>query len=348
MAKYNKNAKGLYETSKVINGKRVRFRGKTIADVDRKLMEYDERRKMGRKLAEIADDWQREHEKQVTESTIYAYRIAFRKFKAYFGDRRAGDVRPIDIKRYIADAEAEGLAAMTVAVRLTVCKQIFKWAVEHGEIDASPARDVNKSRGLAKTKRPALTEEQELAVEKYRGEDYLLGLFLLYTGMRRGELLALTWQDIDLKTGVIHVTKKLNYAGHNKPVLENHLKSKNGLRDVPLLADLREALPREKMIGKIFTQENGDYLRNSDIFARWKAYCQNAGIEGVTMHQFRHSFATLLYEAGIDEKAAAAMLGDTEEVTRGTYQELRDTHRTTSADKVNAYLSIRRKEAKQA
>lgn len=56
MAKYNKNAKGLYETSKVINGKRVRFRGKTIADVDRKLMEYDERRRMGRKLAEIADD----------------------------------------------------------------------------------------------------------------------------------------------------------------------------------------------------------------------------------------------------------------------------------------------------
>ena len=42
------------------------------------------------------------------------------------------------------------------------------------------------------------------------------------------------------------------------------------------------------------------------------------------------------------------MLGDTEEVTRGTYQELRDTHRATSADKVNAYLSIRRKEAKQA
>ena len=95
-------------------------------------------------------------------------------------------------------------------------------------------------------------------MEKYRGEDYLLGLFLLYTGMRRGELLALTWQDIDLKSGVIHVTKKLNYAGHNKPVLENHLKSKNALRDVPLLAASREALPREQMIGNTCTQENGD------------------------------------------------------------------------------------------
>ena len=57
---------------------------------------------------------------------------------------------------------------MTVAVRLTVCKQIFKWAVEHGEIDASPARDVKKSSGLAKPTRPALTAALALAVWNYR------------------------------------------------------------------------------------------------------------------------------------------------------------------------------------
>lgn len=348
MAKYNKNAKGLYETSKVINGKRVRFRGKTIADVDRKLMEYDERRKMGRKLSEIADDWQREHDKQIAFGTVGGYRRAIIRFKDCFGSRRAGEVRAIDIKRYVTNIESAGYSAATVNTHLVVCKQVFAWAVEHGEIDNSPARDVRKSKGLPKAKRFALTEEQELAVENYRGEDYLLGLFFLYTGMRRCELMALNWQDVDLKAGVIHVNKKLNYSAGNTPFLENKLKSQNGLRDIPLLDDLRAALPHEKMIGKVFTDKNGEYLTAYKLEKRWSAYCQNVGIGKAHRHSFRHSFATLLYEAGLDIKSAAAIVGDTEKVTSGIYQELRKRHSATSADKVNAYLAIRREETKQA
>lgn len=72
---------------------------------------------------------------------------------------------------------------------------------------------------------------------------WLFGYLLLYTGCRRGEALALMYRDIDRKTGVIHIDKKVNYAT-GKPVLENHLKSENGLRDIPLLPPLAAALPK--------------------------------------------------------------------------------------------------------
>lgn len=60
-------------------------------------------------------------------------------------------------------------------------------------------------------------------------------LFLLYAGMRRVEALAVTYQDIDRKKGVIRVNKKLSYASSSRPTLEDWMKSENGIREVPLL-----------------------------------------------------------------------------------------------------------------
>ena len=178
---------------------------------------------------------------------------------------------------------------------------------------------------------------------------------LLYTGCRRGELLALDWQDIDREAGVIHITKKLNYAYGPAPRLEYHLKSANGKRDIPLLQPLAEALPRNR-IGKIFPNSKGEYLSQSELSTAWDSYCKDAGLTAqvvtkkgtieerpaVTPHCFRHSFSTICYEAGIDPKAAAAFLGDTESIMRDVYTELRARHKLTSADKVNDYLEMRR------
>lgn len=355
MAKYGKNERGMFETSRTINGKRVKFRGKTVAEVDRKILEYDIERKRGRMVAEIADEWYTSHEPRVAESTLVAYRYPVRRIKEYF-TCRAGEVKPLDCQRYITQFERQGYARQTVGVELAVLKMIFAHAVLAGDIDINPAVEVKRGKNLPQKKRTALTEEQEAKVESCRnGEWWLLGLMLLYTGCRRGELLALTWQDIDRNSGVIHVTKKLNYSYGNTPRVETHLKSENGKRDIPILKPLADALPRNR-IGKIFTGPDGDYLTKSQLLSVWKQYCKDAELtetvigEGgkveevptVTPHCFRHSFATICYEAGLDPKAAAALVGDTEEVVASIYTELRERHSATSADKVNAYLALRR------
>ena len=262
-SKYYVRPDGTHEAIRTINGKRVAFRGKSDREVDRKILEYNEKQELGRKFPEIADEWEREHEKEVSESTRRVYSFAVKRLKAAF-QGLASEVRPLDVKRYITAFEKEGRAANSVQIELAVCKMIFAHAVLSGDIDVSPAAEVKRSRGLPAKKREALTEEQEAAVKAAGIAQeacwWLFGYLLLYTGMRRGEALALSYSDIDRKAGVIHVTKKLSYACGQFPKLEDHLKSQNGRRDIPLLPPLAAALPKNR-VGLIFPGEDGGFMR---------------------------------------------------------------------------------------
>lgn len=353
-SKYYVRPDGTHEAIRTINGKRVAFRGKSDREVDRKILEYNEKQELGRKFPEIADEWEREHEKEVSESTRRVYSFAVKRLKKAFPGL-ASEVRPLDVKRYIAAFEREGRAANSVQIELAVCKMIFAHAVLSGDIDVSPAAEVKKSRGLPTKKREALTEEQEAAVKAAAIAQeacwWLFGYLLLYTGMRRGEALALSYSDIDRKAGVIHVTKKLSYACGQFPKLEDHLKSQNGRRDIPLLPPLAAALPKNR-VGLIFPGEDGGFMRASEITKNWRAYCRDVGLNEIqrtddgklvetfpiTPHCFRHSFATICYEAGLDPRQAAQILGDTPEVLEGVYTHLREGRRQTAAEKLAAHF----------
>lgn len=341
--KYYQRKDGLYETIRKINGRRVAFRGKTCAEVDRKILEYDVTAKRGRKVKVIAKEWLQTRETEVAESTYIVYDRYLTRFVKRFGEQYAGDLKPLDIMRFMADVESKGYAKDSVELQLTVIKQLMGHAVRVGDIDVNPAREVHPSRRSKRGSRRALTEEEERMVEEYRGKDYLLGLFLLYTGLRRGELLALEWRDIDRRAGTISVNKKLNFVG-GRVTLEHQLKSDNGNQPRPLLAPLAAELPRNR-IGRIFTSANGDYLTEYEFKKRFEAYRDAVGLPSeITPHCFRHSYATICFDAGIDPKTAAAFLGDTEEVVRKVYMELRDRQRVSSADKVSAYLQMRAEE----
>ena len=354
-SKYYKRPDGLFEAIRTVDGKRVAFRGKTCREVDRKILEYQEQGKPGRQFPAVADEWEREHERTIAESTRRVYSFAVRRLKAAFPGP-AAEIRPLDVKRYITAFEREGRAANSVQIELAVCKMIFAHAVLHGDIDVSPAAEVKKSRGLPTKKREALTEEQEALVKAagtaQKGRWWLFGYLLLYTGMRRGEALALSYSDIDRKAGVIHVTKKLSYASGQFPVLEDRLKSENGRRDIPLLPPLGAALPKNR-VGLIFPGKDGKFMRASEITTNWRNYCRDIGLNElqytdagepvetfpITPHCFRHSFATICYEAGLDPRQAAQILGDTPEVLEGVYTHLREGRRKTAAEKLLEHFS---------
>lgn len=219
-------------------------------------------------------------------------------------------------------------------------KQIFRYAVEEsGDCAASPAAELRKSRDLPKKTRHALTPEQEQKVIAFRGDNWLLGVMLLYTGCRRGELLALNWSDVDRRAGVIHVNKKLSWAGRCKPVLEHDLKNHKE-HDVPLFDALARVLPTNR-VGAIFTNENGEYWSAADIQRVWGKYTADVGLDGVTPHCFRHSFATICFEADVDIASAASFLGDTEAVVANVYTDLRKDKRDEAAARLNEHLNRR-------
>lgn len=343
-AKYYRRPDGLYETIRKIDGKRVPFRGRTCAEVDRKMLEYTQEREKGRYVPAIVSEWLRTKEEAVkagdlAENSLKSYGLYAKRLSEAFKGVRASEVEPRDLKRYIRAMESEGYYGKTVGVNLSVIKQVFSHAVLMGDVAISPAVEIKKSRNLPAKERLPLTEAEERLVETYRGPDWMMGLILLYTGCRKGELLALEWQDIDRQNKVIHFTKKLDHQ-YCPPKVDHRLKNMQR-RDAPLFDVLADVLPRNRL-GPIFTNADGTHLTNGQYAKRWAAYRDAVGLgEHVTAHCFRHSYATICYEAGIDEKACAAFLGDTEEVTRGIYQKLRDRHHQISAEAVNLHLSKR-------
>ena len=337
--RYYKRPDGLFETSRKINGKRVMFRGKTCREVDRKILEYHEDVAKGRPFPVVADEWYASKDGEISRSCWNVYGYSVRRLKAVF-TQRIGEITTRDLIRYVRAFERDGYAGGTVDIEITVIKQIFTYAVvESGDIAISPAAEVKKSRGLPKKKRSALTEDQERAVENFRGENWLFGVMLLYTGMRRGELLALDWQDIDRRDGWISVTKKLNYAYGNTPRLEGFVKNRKD-HEVPLFNALERVLPTNR-VGPIFTDNDGNYLTVSKLNTMWKRYCEDVGLDGVTPHCFRHSFATICFEAGIPAASTASYMGDTTEVVERIYTDLRDGKRQADAGCVDAYLEAR-------
>lgn len=352
-AKYYQRKDGLFEAIRTINGKRVAFRGKTCREVDRKMLEYRETASRGRDFSVVADEWEREHEAGIGESTRRVYRVVVKRLKQNFGGP-IGNIRPLDVKRYIVAFERRGHAGNTVQTELSVLKMIFSHAVLQGDMDTNPAAEVKKSRGLPRKTRTALTEDQEVLVRASwdKAPFGLFAYFLLYTGMRRGEALAISYSDIDRERGVIRVEKKLNYTYGNRPHMDMFTKSENGIRDIPLLPPLAAVLPKDR-VGLIFPGKDGGFMSGGELQRNWKEYCRAAGLNlvqttdsgeevesfPITPHCLRHSFATICYEAGLDIRQAAEICGDTPEVLEKVYTHLRENRRATGAEKLAAHFA---------
>lgn len=355
MAKYYVRPDGLHESIRTINGKRVPFRGRSDREVDKKILEYKEATLKGRQVRVIAKDWEVSREHEVSESTRRVYSYAVMRLVNSIGDKFASEVAPQELQRQISDF-ARVHSRNSAQIELSVMKMIFDSAVISGDIATSPADKVRLPKHtLAPKQREALTDEQERALvaleDRRKGEGVSLGYFLMFTGCRRGEALALSYSDVDRKANCIHITKKLSYE-YNPPVLEDHLKSANGLRDIPLLPSLAARIPKNR-IGLLFPGKDGRFMRESELQIMWKAYCREAGLNKIqqvdngdivetfpiTPHCLRHSFATICYEAGIDPRQAAEIVGDTPQVLEAVYTHLRDGHKQSAADKLTEYVS---------
>lgn len=339
--KYYKRPDGLYEAIRTINGKRVAFRGKTCREVDKKMLEYQERKAMGRTVKELTKAWQIQKEREgVSNWTRNSYKLACGRIDERIGDLHVCEIKPVDCQRILENMAAQGYMQGTVKVQKTVIVQLFRYAVMQGDIDVSPAAVVTLPRKLPKQSRYPLTPEQIKAVTECRtGDFWLLGLAFLWTGCRRGELLALRYEDIDRVNKTITINKKLDFSMGN-PVLDNHTKTEAGMRTIPLLSPLANALPKNR-IGLIFHDGNGGYIAPGMFSKIWREYQAEVGLpEEITPHYFRHTFATICYDAGAGSKEASAMLGHaSEQITMELYTHLSRRKQDSAAECMERYAA---------
>ena len=191
--------------------------------------------------------------------------------------------------------------------------------LEHKEMKTLPAEQLASF----------LREAKESGVfELYYIELYYIELA---TGLRRGELLGLKWEDIDLTQGNLQVQRQV--ARINGEVIEAPLKTKNAYRTLPLSSDtvgvLQEQRKKSGNSPYVFPSPAGGPISPDSVLHMLHRVLKRAGLSKVRFHDLIHTFATLALQNGVDIKTVSGMLGHySAGFTLDTY-----THVTTSAKK---------------
>ena len=287
-------------------------------------------------LKKLADKWQRQHWDRISHKTAEAYTAPLRRIVDRFGDEKAEDITAQMIYAFLSSLGKQGYSRRSVQMHRDIINMIYNSAIMDGALTVNPCTAVSLPRNLSTTKRDLPSDEAIEAVKG--GTQYPFGLFAaicLYAGLRRGEALALNYEDIHRDTKTISVTKSIEFVGNNPHIKAP--KTKAGTRDAILLDVLADIIPDGT--GPIFHGDAGNLLTKMQYRKRWEKYCSMIGYD-ITAHQLRHGFATILYEAGIPDKDAQELLGHSSiTVTRDVYTHIRKSRKNETADKLNAFVS---------
>ena len=335
MAKYTRRSDGRVQTEIKIDGKRVFFYGKTDKEVQAKLLAYTRQQTEGPLFAEVAEEWWTQKEPSLSPNSLRNYTPAKERAVQQFGGTRIRTITPADVEAYIGKF-GQTHAAKTTSTQLNIINQIMRYARIRGYTDSVPTDLLQIPRGLKKTPR-LLPQDKDVDAVKKHVEYPVMGLFaylLLYSGLRRGEALALQYRDIDRTAKKIYVEKSL-CAYRNNPIIKTP-KTEAGRREVPLVDALIDVIPDGKPGDYIF-QRDGHLITDADFDTMWGWYQKEAGITA-TPHQLRHWFATLLYDAGIDKFEAARYMGHTTAQMTEIYTHISKSRTASSLDRLNSAI----------
>lgn len=289
------------------NGKKVQkaFYGKSEREILQKISEYEEKTARGEDFKVVADSWWEDASPQLACNTQKPYRPALRRAKEYFADMSITEITPVDINRFLSRAILKyKMSDKTCRTQLMILNLIFRYAVSMGYTDVNPVGQISVPKGLRKYKREMPIDNDIELVKQHT--DLEMGMFaywVMYTGCRKGELLALTWEDVDVENRTIYI-RRGSYFENNKLKIKE-TKTKAGIRELPLMDRLLEKITPGN--GIIF-QVDGDYMTESHFRKAWERYQRDSGVK-CTPHQLRHAYATMLFEASVDPKDAQRLLG---------------------------------------
>ena len=321
-------------------------------------------------FAKIAQVWETEVFDKLKPGTQACYGKPLRRSVDAFGERPAAELSAPEIYALLARMAAQAFSVKTVKMQLTVIRQIYKRALVDPafgeELRYNPADAVSIPREAKKAVRREAPEDEIVALIRARASTAYFGLFALFllsTGFRRGEALAVRWRDIDWKGKTLACTGSVSFRSGRAEV--GGTKTAAGVRLVPLLPDLERALRQLPAHGGndfVFHGEDpAAPLPEGTFRRRWKHYCKDMGFvdsaaetrvsaqgrryvhtdykPNLTPHVLRHGYATLLFEAGVDMYTAQRLLGHADiQTTMTVYTHLRERQEQASVGKLISFV----------
>jgi len=276
-------------------------------------------------------EWFLDLEKVKSLASFDTVKIYLKKFNSEFGDRIVGSIKPVDLENLQAKRKAAGCADATIDQEFAAARNMINKAFDNEKVGGEVVRVFKKVKKVLK--RNSNARDRVLSPEEFQRlmdnaprhtKQILVTAF--YTGMRRGEILNLTWDKVDLESRFIRLESK-------------DTKDKEPRR-VPICDELYEvfqAIPRaihDKHVFLYKGQPVGD-IRNGLTDA-----CEKAGIQygrfvkdGFVFHDLRHTFNTYMRKAGVAESVIM-------DITGHSTREMFDRYNTVDAD--DAKIAIQR------
>lgn len=264
-------------------------------------------------------------------------------------------LEPEEIQRVYAAKIRDGLSPATVRMIHFVLHRALRDAVRWGRCSYNPADQVDPPRLPRKEADVLELGEARAVLEKADGHPFeMLFRLAILTGMRRGELLALRWRDVELEPGVIHVRGTLQPSPPGHPPLIAEPKSASSRRTLAIDADLVARLSSHREVWAnlwdgngappvpddfVFVSSTGRPISPSSLMLSWSRLLRRCGIPHVPFHATRHTAATLMLGAGVSPRVASERLGHaTVAMTLDRYSHVSEGLRRGAAEAVQSLL----------
>lgn len=339
LIKTGKN-KGLYGASITLeNGKRRYFYEKKRQDVYEKMQAALREKQLGtlvdasqQTVEQYLQQWLEHSAKDHIRPRIYERYEQYVRLHLIplLGKIKLQALSPQHIQTWKSKKLKEGLSPTTVRTVHIVLHKALSDAVKLGLLMRNVSEMVSPPRKARQEMRVLSAGQARQFLDASVGQpDEALFTMALATGMRRGELLGLKWQDISFQEGVLRVRRTLSRVptvmGEGAGMLvESEPKTSQSRRTIILPGFAIEALQRQSQLqaewkqnagaaweehGYVFTTPLGRYIHPNTLYARFKVLLKKAGLPDIRFHDLRHSVATLLLSSGVHPKVVQEILG---------------------------------------
>lgn len=259
------------------------------------------------------------------------------------GHVQVGDVRVRHVQRLVDQLVADGVAASSVRNTVNPLRALYKDLIRRELVSQDPCVAVALPSGEAARDRIASVPEALALIEALPEEDRPLWATAFFAGLRRGELMALRWCDVDWKARIITVSRSYDPGSGGHFVAP---KTKKGARSVPMPEILVQYLATDLTImGELcFGRPSGKPFGNWAIVRahdRWKA----AGLEPINLHECRHTYASLMIAAGVNIGTVSDYMGHASvTITLDRYRHLMPGNELEAMGLLNDYVATQIKE----
>ena len=317
-------------------------------------------KKSNKKVGDWMDEWLNNYLINVEETTRVGYKSKIKCYiKPAIGDIYLRSLRAEHVQRMVNDMHSRGLSPKNIRDAFNNVNAAMKKAVKLRIIPHNPCEAVELPKLKKYHANVYTTEMIQKLLNIASGTDMFLPVFMLVmVGLRRGELLALRWSDIDFDKGILKVRR--NMVKGEKGFVIKSPKTESGIRDIHLGNDVMEVLREAREhydelirdygygfqdLDFVICQKDGSPYKPDSMTQKWVRFLDAHDLPRIRLHDLRHSNATALIQAGVNPRVVQQRLGHSDvNITLNTYTHVLPEMDVEAAEKLDAILLKRTEE----